>query len=256
MAKRRMLSIDFCESDHFYMLSPVTRMLYVHFILNADDDGFVDKWRSVMRCARIERKFYKPLVDHEYIIEINDGLILITHWHRHNTIRADRYIPTAYTKALRGFTVDEEKRYIRAGEDLLVTQCVPQRREDNIRAENNISDKIIEDREKNSAFTNNDQTDIHTDSASQKNPTDDIFSFNYTSATVSNPSPDERLISALKTAICLYFMKKYQSLESNKFIKYYERRGWQTEDESITQENYKYYVDRWMEGKGNSTPTP
>ena len=254
MAKRRMLSIDFCESDHFYMLSPVTRMLYVHFILNADDDGFVDKWRSVMRCARIERKFYTPLVEKEYVIEINEGLILITHWHRHNTIRADRYVPTAYAKALRGFTVDEEKRYIKAGEDLLVTQCVPQSIEDKIRVDNNISDKSIKETEKNSPFTNNNQTSIHTSSASQKHPTDDIFSFYSTYATVSDPSPDERLISALKTAICLYFMKKYQSLESKNFIDDYERRGWQTEDEIITQENYKYYVDRWMEGKGNSTP--
>ena len=54
MAKRRMLSIDFCESDRFYMLSPTARMLYVHFILNADDDGFVDKWRSILRYLKIK----------------------------------------------------------------------------------------------------------------------------------------------------------------------------------------------------------
>lgn len=248
-----MLSIDFCESDHFYMLSPVTRMLYVHFILNADDDGFVDKWRSVMRCARIERRFYTPLVEKEYVIEINEGLILITHWHRHNTIRADRYIPTAYTKALRGFTVDEEKRYIKAGEAVLVTQSVPQIREDKIRVDNSISDKSIKETEKNSAFTNSNQTSIHTSSASQDKPEDDGFSFYSSSATVSDPSPDERLISALKSAICLYFLKKYQSIESHKFIDYYEMRGWYAESEKITQENYKYYVDKWMEGRGKST---
>ena len=70
MAKRRMLSIDFCESDLFFSLSPVTRMLYVHFVLSADDEGFVDKWKSVMRYAKIQNKFYQPLVDVGYVIEI------------------------------------------------------------------------------------------------------------------------------------------------------------------------------------------
>ena len=79
------------------MLSPTARMLYVHFILNADDDGFVDKWRTVLRCARIERRHYVTLRDEGYVIELNEGLIVITDWHRHNTIRADRYIATAYS---------------------------------------------------------------------------------------------------------------------------------------------------------------
>lgn len=235
MAKRRMLSIDFCESDHFYMLSPVTRMLYVHFILNADDDGFVDKWRTVMRCSRIEKKYFTPLLDGGYVIQINEGLILITHWHRHNTIRADRYLPTAYSKALRGFVIDEEKRYIKASEGDLVNQCVPQSREDKIRVDKSRIDQKREEKEKKSVFTTNNHSFIHTNTASQSKEETDDFSLNC--SLISN---------ALRNAITLYFMKKYQTLESGEFIDYCISRNWIGDDGESMMENYRKYVDIWM----------
>lgn len=242
MAKRRMLSIDFCESDHFYMLSPTSRMLYVHFILNADDDGFVDKWRIIMRSAKIERKYYKPLVDREYVIEINEGLILITHWHRHNTIRADRYIATAYTKALRGFTVDEEKRYIKVCRDDLVTQCAPQSREDKIRTDKSISEKIIKEEDNNRDFTTNNPSYIHSEAASQ---TTQEYEIDFSSTNQS-----ELLISnALKTAITLYFMKRYQTIDIGDFLEYCQSVNWTGDNGESIAENYRKYVDRYMEGK-------
>ena len=245
MSKRRMLSIDFCESDHFYMLSPTTRMLYVHFVLNADDDGFVDKWRSIMRCARIERKFYKPLVDGEYVIEINEGLILITHWHRHNTIRADRYVATAYAKALRGFTVDEEKRYIKASRDVLVTQCVPQNREDKIRIDKSISEEIIEEREYNRDFTTNNLSYIHS-TASQNNQQEDGCSVN----SDLMHKTDSNLVSiALRNAIALYCMKKYQTIDIADFLQYCNSRNWVSDDGESMMDNYIKYVDLWMAKK-------
>ena len=246
MAKRRMLSIDFCESDHFYMLSPVTRMLYVHFILNADDDGFVDKWRTVMRCARIEKKYYKPLVEDGYVLQINEGLILITHWHRHNTIRADRYVPTAYTKVLRGFSVDEEKRYIKASKDALVNQCVPQNREEKIREDKSISDKSREEIEKRSDFTTDNQSFLHTDSASQTVIEPDE---NYFSIGIQTTSGKGLISTALKTAIALYFMKKYQTIDIEPFLDFCHSRNWVGDEGESIKDNYKKYVDRFMAGK-------
>ncbi len=248
MAKRRMLSIDFCESDRFYMLSPVSRMLYVHFILNADDDGFVDKWRSIMRCARIEKKFYLPLVEFEYVTEINEGLILITHWHRHNTIRADRYVPTAYAKVLRGFSVDEEKRYIKASEDVLVTQCAPQSRIDKIREDKSISDKSIKEKEKKRVFTTNNHSYIHTQSASQNinNGIVDVYCTDKDNQSLCSST----LSAALKTAITLYFMKKYQTIDILGFIEYCESRNWIGDEGESIKENYKKYADIYMETAG------
>ena len=229
-----MLSIDFCESDHFYMLSPTARMLYVHFILNADDDGFVDKWRTVLRCSRIERRHYETLKDHGYIIELNEGLIVITDWHRHNTIRADRYIATAYSKELQCLVLDENKRYIKGKCDLLVDSCVPQIREDKNREEKIRKDDISVREEKKSAFTTNDQSFLHTRVASLPG---------------SDTNDDPLFYNGLSNAIRLYFMKKYQSLKSKEFIDLCEECDWVIDGEAITPDNYKTYVDLWMAKK-------
>lgn len=229
-----MLSIDFCESDRFYMLSPVSRMLYVHFVLNADDDGFVDKWRTVMRCARIEKKFYLPLVEGGYVIEINEGLILITDWHRHNTIRADRYVATAYAKELRSFTVGENKSYIKASEDILVNQCVPQSRIDKIRIDNIRIENDREEKEEKSAFTTN-QSFIHTEAASQNTDNECV-----------NNLP---ISTGFRNMVALYFMKTYETIDIADFISWCESLNWIGDGGESIKINYRKYADRFMENK-------
>lgn len=236
MAKRRMLSIDFCESDGFYMLSPTARMLYVHFILNADDDGFVDKWRTIMRCARIEGKHYRVLKDGGYIIEINDRLIVVTDWHRHNTIRADRYIATAYAKELQGLRLDENKRYFKASEDFLVANCVPQSRIDKNREDKISTDETRREEEKN------------------KNTTTILHS--YIQDSMASPSEsakqhkDSLSLLSLNTLIKLYFMKNYRVSDMDGFVEFYEKRGWVGDMGEISASNYKAYIDEWMSQRG------
>lgn len=236
MAKRRMLSIDFCESDRFYMLSPTARMLYVHFILNADDDGFVDKWKTVLRCSRIERRHYVTLRDEGYVMELNEGLILITDWHRHNTIRADRYIPTAYSKELQGLALDENKRYYKAKEDVLVTQCVPQSRIDKNREEKiRVDESREEEKNKNTTTIH---SYIHTNPASQvENKIVDSFSEN-----------DPTLV-ALKNSIRLYFMRHYQTTDTYGFIEHCEANNWIADDGKPISSNYRKYIELWLEDK-------
>lgn len=244
MAKRRMLSIDFCESDSFYCLSPTARMLYVHFILNADDDGFVDKWRTVLRCARIESRHYRTLRDEGYVIELNEKLIVITDWHRHNTIRADRYIATAYKKELQGLRLDENKRYIKAREDFLVDKCAPQSREDKIRTDKSIEEQIEEEEKKKIITTNHSY--IHS-TASQIMPINEDSDFEC----------EIPMFQSLKNNIRLYFMKKYHTMDTFGFIEYYEVRKWVDDDGNLIIGNYKEYIDRWMEkNKGAPFGTP
>ena len=49
MAKRRMFSIEIVESDAFCLMKASAQMLYFHLNMNADDDGVVDKWKSILR---------------------------------------------------------------------------------------------------------------------------------------------------------------------------------------------------------------
>ena len=235
MAKRRMLSIDFCESDRFYMLSPTARMLYVHFILNADDDGFVDKWRTVLRCARIERRHYVTLRDEGYVIELNEGLIVITDWHRHNTIRADRYIATAYSQELDRLALDENKRYYKAKEEILVATCVPQSRIDKNREDKISKDESRVEEEKKNTTTN---SYIHTKPASQE-----------VSKDVDCLSENDLTLAALKNSIRLYFMRHYQTMDTYGFIEHCEANNWVADDGRPISSNYRKYIELWLVDK-------
>lgn len=113
MAKRRMLSIEIIETDRFCTLPPSSQMLYMHLVLNADDDGFVDNVNNLMRVFGVERKYYRMLVERGYIIEFDTGISVITHWRIHNRVRADRYVPTRYKEEFRLLTLGEDSRYIK-----------------------------------------------------------------------------------------------------------------------------------------------
>ena len=91
MAKRRMFSIDIVESDCFCTLKASAQTLYFHLNMNADDDGVVDKWKSVLRYLRIRREHLEALISAGLVIELDSGAMLISDWLIHNKIRSDRY---------------------------------------------------------------------------------------------------------------------------------------------------------------------
>lgn len=114
MAKRRMVSVDVIETDRFARLTPSSQSIYLHMILNADDDGFVDNVESLMRVYGIERRYYRELVARGYVIEFDTDVSVIVDWRRMNKVRPDRYSPTEYQQELKTLTLDEKDRYIKA----------------------------------------------------------------------------------------------------------------------------------------------
>ena len=68
--------------------------------MNADDDGFVDKWKSILRYLKVKRTMLDMLIDTEYVIEFYDDVLLISDWRRHNTIKLDRYAKSSYNYLL------------------------------------------------------------------------------------------------------------------------------------------------------------
>ena len=122
MAKRRMFSVEIVESDVFCSLSPSAQALYIHLGMNADDEGFVDKWKSVLRSLKIKRAVLDSLIGAGYVLEFSSGVLLIADWTRHNKIRADRFTESAYASLLETLDVLENGRYIKASEDFLATQ--------------------------------------------------------------------------------------------------------------------------------------
>ena len=122
MAKRRMLAMSIIESDVFCSLAPSSQTLYLHLIMNADDDGIVDKWKSLLRYLSIRQQHVQPLIETGLVIMLEGDLLLISDWLIHNKIRLDRYGEGRYKDKLETLLMHKDGRYYKASEAFLATQ--------------------------------------------------------------------------------------------------------------------------------------
>lgn len=96
MAERRMFSKTIIDSDLFLDMPQSTQLLYFHLSMRADDDGFINNPKSIMRNVKCNDDDLKLLVAKQFIIPFENGVVVIKHWRIHNYIKSDRYKPTSY----------------------------------------------------------------------------------------------------------------------------------------------------------------
>lgn len=94
MANRRMFSRTVCESDAFLDLPGTSQRLYFFLGLYADDEGFLKNPKSVLRMISATNDDLNMLIFKGFVIPFDSGVIVITHWKLHNTIKSDRFHPT------------------------------------------------------------------------------------------------------------------------------------------------------------------
>ncbi|MGI6607543.1 MAG: hypothetical protein ACOX1F_00990 [Erysipelotrichaceae bacterium] len=111
MAERRMFAKTIVLSDAFLDMPTSTRCLYFALAIEADDDGFVNKPKSIMRQVGAALDDMNILITKRFIIVFEDGVIAIKHWRVHNYIQKDRYKPTKYLKHLARLELDKNKTY-------------------------------------------------------------------------------------------------------------------------------------------------
>ena len=114
MANRRMFSKKICRSAKFLKMPSESHKLYLHLILDADDDGVVEAY-SVMQAVGVEEQYFDILVEKGYVKVLNDDLVsYIIDWREHNVIRADRKVDSIYKdlllKAIPGIKLVEPKK--------------------------------------------------------------------------------------------------------------------------------------------------
>lgn len=114
MAERRMFSRNVVLSDQFLDLPATARCLYFYLGMVADDDGFVNSPRGAIRQSGASEADLKLLVDREYLISFDSGVVLLRHWLVHNLVRKDRYSPTICVKEKASVRLDSQKLYIPA----------------------------------------------------------------------------------------------------------------------------------------------
>ena len=126
MAQRRMFSKKITNTDQFLDLPLSSQALYFHLNMNADDDGFVNNVRSIIRLVGASNDDFKLLVAKQFVIAFNDGITVIRDWRIHNYIQKDRRQPTLYKKELKQLGLDENNRYIKDPNHVsnLDTECI------------------------------------------------------------------------------------------------------------------------------------
>lgn len=97
MAERRMFAKPIVFSDDFLDMSLSARCLYFTLGMVADDDGFVDNARAIMRQVGCSKNDLDLLIAKQYVLVFEDGVIVIKHWRLHNYLRSDRYHATKYS---------------------------------------------------------------------------------------------------------------------------------------------------------------
>jgi 5-methylcytosine-specific restriction endonuclease McrA len=98
-------------SDAFLDMPPTARCLYFTLAMVADDDGFVNNPRSIMRQCGATEDDAKILVGKKFVIVFDDGVIVIKHWRIHNLVRSDRYVPTKYQEHRDELFLDKKNAY-------------------------------------------------------------------------------------------------------------------------------------------------
>lgn len=96
MPEKRMFTKKITESDAFLDMPLSSQCLYFHLNMSADDDGFVNNPKRVMRTIGASEDDLKLLIAKAFLLVFENGVVVIKHWWMHNTLKNDRYKPTDY----------------------------------------------------------------------------------------------------------------------------------------------------------------
>ena len=96
MAQRRMFSRKITETDRFLEMPLSSQALYFHLNMGADDEGFIDKAKTIQRTIGASDDDMKLLIAKGFLIPFDSGVVVIRHWRIHNYIRSDRFQSTLY----------------------------------------------------------------------------------------------------------------------------------------------------------------
>lgn len=111
MAERRMFAKSIIDSDAFLDMPLSAQALYFHLGMRADDDGFVNSPRRIMRLINCSDDDMKLLISKNFVIIFDNGIVVIKHWRIHNYIQKDRYHETNYTEEKKMLRLNKNNSY-------------------------------------------------------------------------------------------------------------------------------------------------
>lgn len=112
MAERRMFAKSIIDSDKFLSMPVSSRLLYYDLGMWADDDGFLNNPKKIIRNSGVTEDDLKILIAKNFIIPFDTGVIVITAWQINNYLRNDRYKETNCKAEKALLLQDENKAYV------------------------------------------------------------------------------------------------------------------------------------------------
>lgn len=109
MAQRRMFSKKITDTDNFLDMPLSSQALYFHLNMGADDEGFIDKVKTIQRTIGASDDDVKILIAKGFIIPFESGVVVIRHWRIHNYIQADRFQSTIHKEEKKQLEFDKSK---------------------------------------------------------------------------------------------------------------------------------------------------
>lgn len=195
MAERRMFAKTIVTSDAFLDMPATTRSLYMLLCVLADDDGFVNAPRSIMRQSGATDDDMKLLIAKRFVLTFQSGVVVIKHWRIHNLIQKDRYKETKYLEEKALLTLDENNAYTEA-DSAVYPECIqpvsnpePQVRLGKVSTG---KDRVGEDREEDAP----------------------------------PPPPRKRFVPPTVDEVRAYCQERGNMVDPQRFVDYYSSNGW------------------------------
>ena len=119
-----MMSKSIIKSDTFIDMPATTQNLYFHMLIDADDDGFINAPKSIMRMIGAKDDDMKVLAAKQFVIPFESGVVVIKDWKIHNYIQNDRYKPSTLPERDL-LNIQKDKTYtLKSDVSRMDTECI------------------------------------------------------------------------------------------------------------------------------------
>ena len=153
MAERRMFAKSVIDSDAFLEMQPITQMLYFHLAMTADDEGFLNNSKRIMRMVGATEKDLKLLLEKQFLLGFESGVVVIKHWRVHNYIPNDMFKKTLFSEERAQLSVDGNGLYTTCIQNVYSLDTQDRIGKDRIGKEKDISKEISKKKADKSADT-------------------------------------------------------------------------------------------------------
>jgi hypothetical protein len=265
MAERRMFAKTIVLSDAFLDMPLSTRCLYFSFGMVADDDGFINNPKSILRMCGASKEDMDILITEKYIIPFKSGVIAIRAWRANNYLQKDRCNPTSCKEEMKTLSVSDSGFYVEltCGSEseehpdyYVESTCgsgvytQKSEKEDSVytqKSENDISVYTQKSENDDSVYTQDrlDKISIDQDNKRQNAPT---------GAGARTREGEKRTIFPQPTLdeIREYCQSRNNNIDPEQFYDFYESKGWMIGKNRM--KDWKAAVRTWERSREHASP--